>query len=506
MNVVSQVFEVARRLPDHPAVTSDAGTISYSGLMGRVARLAGSLRDMVGCAPGDRVVLCMENCPEFFDVLLACWTAGLCVAPINSKLHPKEIAYIVEKTNAKALFAGEAQADALGSFAKGGSEVVPIGSDRYAQLLNGEPMRPLAVSPADPAWLFFTSGTTGRPKGAVLTHRNLMFMSHAYLADIDFIDESDTNLHAAPLSHGSGLYALPHLFKGSHHVIAGGSFEPARILEQIARHPNVSFFGAPTMLTRLVQSEAIRRADLTNLKTIIYGGGPMYVADLKRALAAFGPRLYQLFGQGESPMTITGLSKRFHGAADHPRYEALLASCGYARTGVEVKIVGEDDREVPFGEPGEVVCRSDAVMQGYLDDPQATAEALRGGWLYTGDVGSMDADGLLTLRDRSKDLIISGGSNIYPREIEEVLLRHPDVVEAAVVGRPHPEWGEEVVAFVVVRPGAAVNQPALDAICLDNIARYKRPRHYRFVEGLPKNNYGKVLKAELRRRLEQASG
>ena len=204
-------------------------------------------------------------------------------------------------------------------------------------------------------------------------------------------------------------------------------------------------------------------------------------------------------------MTITGLNKRLHGAVDHPRYEALLASCGYARTGVEVKVFGEDDRELPPGEPGEVVCRSDAVMQGYLDDPKATAETLRGGWLHTGDVGSMDADGLLTLRDRSKDLIISGGSNIYPREIEEVLLRHPDVVEVAVVGRPHPEWGEEVVAFVVVRPGAAVTQAALDAICLDNIARYKRPRDYRFVGGLPKNNYGKVLKTELRRRLDEGS-
>ena len=255
------------------------------------------------------------------------------------------------------------------------------------------------------------------------------------------------------------------------------------------------------MLTRLVHSDAARRADLANLKTIYYGGGPMYVADLKRALALFGPRLYQLFGQGESPMTITGLSKRLHGATDHPRYEALLASCGYARTGVEVRVVDANGAELPPGEVGEVVTRSDCVMQGYLGDPAATAETLRDGWLHTGDVGSMERDGLLTLRDRSKDMIISGGSNIYPREIEEVLLRHPDVVEASVIGRAHPDWGEEVVAFVVTRAGVSVSTAALDALCLENIARFKRPRAYRFLTALPKNNYGKVLKTELRRQL-----
>jgi long-chain acyl-CoA synthetase len=231
----------------------------------------------------------------------------------------------------------------------------------------------------------------------------------------------------------------------------------------------------------------------------------MYVADLERALQLFGPRLYQLYGQGESPMTITGLTKRMHADTAHPRWRDRLGSSGVPRTGVLVKVVDDRDHELPPGEIGEVVTRSDCVMAGYWENPDATAETLRGGWLHTGDLGSFDEDGLLTLRDRSKDMIISGGSNIYPREIEEVLLRHPDLVEVSVVGRPHPEWGEEVVAFIVTRPPAEIATEALDRLCLDHIARFKRPRHYRFVDALPKNNYGKVLKTELRRLLTEES-
>jgi long-chain acyl-CoA synthetase len=229
------------------------------------------------------------------------------------------------------------------------------------------------------------------------------------------------------------------------------------------------------------------------LKTIVYGGAPMYLADCLRAIELFGPRLYNLYGQGESPMTITGLSQ-----AHHARKEKL-ETCGIARTGVEVRVFDTDDRPLGPGETGEIVTRSDCVMAGYWSNPGATARALRGGWLHTGDVGSMDAEGFLTIRDRSKDMIISGGSNIYPREVEEVLLRHPAVAECSVVGRPHPEWGEAVVAFLVTRRPVEIEE--LDRHCLDNIARFKRPKEYRFVEALPKNNYGKVLKTELRKLL-----
>jgi len=257
------------------------------------------------------------------------------------------------------------------------------------------------------------------------------------------------------------------------------------------------------MVSRLVSAAETAQLDTRNLKTLYYGGGPMYLADLKKALSVFGPKLFQLFGQGESPMTITGLSKAQHADTTHPRYEALLASIGFPRTGVEVRVVDEDNRDLPHGEIGEVLTRSDCIMLGYWGDPDATESALQGGWLHTGDLGALDESGFLTLRDRSKDMIISGGSNIYPREIEEVMLQEPGVVEVSVVGRPHKDWGEEVVAFVVTKPGEDVTPERLDAICLEHIARFKRPKEYRFVESLPKNNYGKVLKTELRKRLQE---
>jgi acyl-CoA synthetase (AMP-forming)/AMP-acid ligase II len=293
---------------------------------------------------------------------------------------------------------------------------------------------------------------------------------------------------------------VPHLLRGGHQVVLP-HFDVDAIIEALRGHTRVSMFAAPTMLTRLVHSPAIAAADPTSLRTIFYGGGPMYVADLERALGIFGPRLYQLYGQGESPMTITGLDQRMHAEEAHPRWRERLGSCGVPRTGVLVKVVDDDDRELLAGEVGEIVTRSDCVMEGYWGNQEATAETLRGGWLHTGDLGSFDDDGFLTLHDRSKDMIISGGSNIYPREIEEVLLRHPDLLEVSVVGRPHREWGEEIVAFVVARPGTEISAEALDRLCLDQIARFKRPRDYRFVDALPKNNYGNVLKTELRQRL-----
>jgi acyl-CoA synthetase (AMP-forming)/AMP-acid ligase II len=383
------------------------------------------------------------------------------------------------------------------------SAVISTATGDYAALVaDGIPMRPIDLAPTDLAWLFYTSGTTGRPKGAALSHRNLLFMSHCYYADIDPLDERDTNLHAGPLSHGAGLYALPHLLRGGHQVVLP-HFEVDAILDALQRHSRISMFAAPTMLTRLARAPAVADADLRNLRTIFYGGGPMYVADLEYALTLFGPRLYQLYGQGESPMTISGLTKRIHADRTHPRWRERLGSCGVPRTGVLVKTVDDADHDVPTGEVGEVITRSDCVMESYWENSAASAEALRGGWLHTGDLGSFDEDGFLTLRDRSKDMIISGGSNIYPREIEEVLLRHPNLVEVSVVGRPHAEWGEEVVAFVVPCPAAQVTPGELDRLCLEHIARFKRPRQYRVVDALPKNNYGKVLKTELRRLLTE---
>jgi len=501
-NLAALLFDVARRLPNRPAVSDDRSSRTYRELAERVARLAGGLR-AEGLAPGDRVLLSLENCGEFLELLFGCWTAGLCAVPANARLHPREVEFIAENSGARLLVATPVLAEALAPLAGAVASLDRVVATRSAEYdgLFGEPLGTDPGQPTDSAWLFYTSGTTGRPKGAVLTHRNLVFMSQCYYADIDKLDERDTHVLAAPVSHGAGLYALPFLLKGAHQIVLP-HFDVEAILDVIARHSRVSMFAAPTMLTRLVHAPEVAAAEIANLRTICYGGGPMYVADLERALDIFGPRLYQLYGQGESPMTITGLAQRLH-ERDHPHWYDRLASCGYARSGVLVRVVDDQDRDLRAGEIGEVITRSDSVMDGYWQNPAANAETLRGGWLHTGDLGSMDADGLLTLRDRSKDMIISGGSNIYPREIEEVLLRHPDLVEASVVGRSHPDWGEEVVAFLVARRGAVVAAAELDRLCLDHIARFKRPRDYRFVEALPKNNYGKVLKTELRRLLQQ---
>ena len=328
-------------------------------------------------------------------------------------------------------------------------------------------------------------------------------MTLSYFADIDTITPYDCTIHAAPMSHGSGLYGLPHVAKAANQVIpVSGGFDLSELAELIAAYQGVTCFFAPTMVTRLVNHPTATSVDPNHLKTLIYGGGPMYVEDLKHALHLFGPKLVQIYGQGEAPMTITALSKPFHADTNHPRYLERLGSAGIARSDVEVRVVDADDRDLPPGEIGEVLVRGDVVMRGYWDNPQASAETLRGGWLHTGDLGAFDADGFLTLKDRSKDMIISGGSNIYPREIEEVLLRHTGVLEVSVVGRPHRDWGEEVVAFVVSRPEATVTAEELDRLCLDTMARYKRPRAYFFIDSLPKNNYGKVLKTTLRQQLE----
>ena len=487
MNLAQLLHASARRLPQAPALARGTRTVaSYAEFSERVARLAGALRRR-GLAHGDRVALAMKNCPEYYEVMFACWHAGLAAVPMNAKLHARELAYIVENSGAKLCFV----TPDLESAVPGG---LSVAGAEFGKLREAAPMPAADAAPDDVAWLFYTSGTTGVPKGAMLTHRNLLFVTQAYYADIDRLGPGDSILHAAPMSHGSGLYGVPHVAAGALNVIPeSGGFEPEEIFRLIAAHTGVSFFAAPTMIVRLMASPAAGGADLRRLKTLSYGGAPMYVADCERAIELFGPRLYQLFGQGESPMTLTGLPQSDHVARRN------LESCGYARTGVELRVFDAEDRELPAGEVGEIVTRSDCVMAGYWENPQATAQTLRGGWLHTGDLGSLDRAGYLTIRDRSKDMIISGGSNIYPREIEEVLLRHPAVVECSVVGRAHPEWGEEVVAFVVRR--ADVSPQELDALCLEHIARFKRPRDYRFVESLPKNNYGKVLKTELRRLL-----
>jgi acyl-CoA synthetase (AMP-forming)/AMP-acid ligase II len=373
--------------------------------------------------------------------------------------------------------------------------VCVIGSPEYEHLFAGPALTPKPTDPEALAWLFYTSGTTGRSKGAMLSQRNLMALTLSHLADVESLDEHCSQIHAAPMSHGSGMYIPAYVARGARQVVpSSAGFEPEEFLSLCHSHTGVGAFLAPTMVQRLRQSLPHPSSAPPGLRSIIYGGGPMYVQELKQSLAAFGQVFVQIYGQGESPMTITWLRREDHTSAD----DAILGSVGIARTGVDVRVVDSQGQDVAAGDIGEIIVRGDVVMSGYWRNPKGTTEALRDGWLFTGDMGSQDDRGYITLRDRSKDVVISGGSNIYPREVEEALLTHPDVSEVSVVGQRDEAWGEIVIAFVVPRAGVTLSTEALDAHCLERIARFKRPKRYVVLEALPKNSYGKVLKRSLR--------
>ncbi len=512
MNLAHLLMRHARLAPERPAILH--GTTpwaSYGTWAARSAALAAHLR-AAGLRPGERVLLFLRNHPRYLEVLCAAWWAGLVVVPVNAKLHPREAEWIAADAQARWAFVS---ADVAPGPLAGVARQIDIESPEMDALLapHAQPWDvPVAErAPEDLAWLFYTSGTTGRPKGVMLTQRNLMTMGLTYFADVDAVAPGDAMAYAAPMSHGAGLYAIPHLMAGARHVVpASGGVDAAELFALGAALGGLSTFAAPTIVRRLVehaeQAGLDHAACARAFKTIVYGGAPMYVADIQRALAVMGPRFVQIYGQGETPMVATALSRAQLADAAHPRWLARLASVGVAQTPVEVRVADADGAALPVGSVGEVLVRGDSVMAGYWGNPEATAAALRGGWLFTGDVGRLDADGFLTLLDRSKDLIISGGSNIYPREVEEVLLTAPGVAEVAVVGAPDPEWGEVVVAFVVPAPGAQTSAEALDQHCLAQMARFKRPKHYRLVDALPKNHYGKVLKTALRAQWPDAAG
>jgi len=492
LNLFALLDQAASRYPDRGAVFEGKRCLcTWRELRDRALRLATSVRQTGG--PGARIVIASENRPEIVELMFAIWAAECVVVPINCQLHPREMAQILGDAGASQVFASPKIAPQLASVAD--FPIETVGAETYSQRLAAEPSTPPFTDPSTLAWLFYTSGTTGRSKGAMLSHRSLMAMTVAHLADIDSPDENCSLVHGAPMSHGSGIYVAPYVLRGARQVVPeSGRFDPTEFLDLCEHHPGSSAFLAPTMVQRLVQTGRDRP---TNLRTIVYGGGPMYVDSLKKAMAAFGPIFAQVYGQGESPMTITGLRRTDHEAGD----DAILGSVGYARSGMDVAVLRDDGTAAVTGEIGEIVCRGDAVMSGYWNNPEATRGTLKDGWLYTGDMGSFDERGYLTLRDRSKDVVISGGSNIYPREVEEVLLEHPGVSEAAVVGAPDAEWGEVVVAFIV----GAVEPALLDAHLLERIARFKRPKRYLFVDALPKNSYGKVLKRELRDALDRGT-
>jgi long-chain acyl-CoA synthetase len=380
--------------------------------------------------------------------------------------------------------------------------LIDVASDRYQQALTSPALGLGSGRDDDLAWLFYTSGTTGRPKGVMLTHANLVNMALHFYADVQSVDDMDAIVHVAPMSHGSGLYGIPYWMHGALQIVPeSGGFDEAELYTLLRYYENVSLFVAPTMVQRLVGYTREHHVRWPALRTFIVGGAPFYVEDIKAAVDCFGPRIAQIYGQGESPMTATALTSRQIAQAVAAGDTDVLGSVGYVQTAMDVLILDADGQPVAAGKPGEVVLRGPTVMRGYWNNAVATAQTVVDGALRTGDVGIMDERGLLHLKDRSKDVIISGGTNIYPREVEEVLLQHGAVEEVSVVGIPDPEWGESVLAFVVCRPEKMVTVTELDQLCIHSIARFKRPKRYVFVDELPKNSTGKVLKRELQKRI-----
>ncbi len=508
MNVAQWLVNSGAQYPQELALArGNEYLLDYQALAQRSAVIAANFQQLYQLKAGDKVALISSNCAEYIELLFAIWHAGLVVVPINAKLHANELHYALENSQSKLCLVSNKLFTDIAGFPQELPElasIIAIGSEQYQRLYVGKTAAIILRSADDPAWIFYTSGTTGKPKGALLSHANLFTMVENYCTDIDAIEVGDCLLHAAPMSHGSGFYALPFVFKGGVNVIpASGQFQPDELSELLQHYRACSFFAAPTMVNRLIdyaeQQQLTELKDFSGLKTLVYGGGPMYQQDLVKAQQVLGNKLVQMYGQGECPMTICALSKYHHQNTQHSDYKKRLASVGVPMASVQVKIVDENGQEQADGQPGEIWVKSPAVMLGYFNNAQASANTLADGWLKTGDIAIKSADGFITLVDRNKDVIISGGSNIYPREVEEILNQHPAVKESSVLGKKDSKWGEIVIAVVVLDKTQEVSAEQLDEFCLKHMTRFKRPKAYFFVEQLPKNNTGKILKTELRK-------
>jgi long-chain acyl-CoA synthetase len=489
----------ARWAADAPAIlVGDEVIHTWAGFLDAVARRAAAFGNGLNVNPGDAVALYGDNCPEYVELLYGIWHAGAVAVPISSRLHPRETSDLLNASKAKACFVtGE-----LGTGLDAPCPVLAMDAKGW------ETHEPCAMAPrtlTDDAWIFFTSGTTGRSKGARLSHGALFAMTTAYYADSDHVGPRDSMIHTAALSHASGLMGIPFVARAAAQVLpASGGFDASEIVDLVNASRRSTFFVPPVLLRRLAVSEHAGRMDVEKLGRILVGAAPVLPDDLRAGVAAFGARVWNGYGQGESPCTITAHQPQDIARAVEQDDEDALASVGTARFSCRVRVTDGAGTELPPVEVGEVVVSGPTVMSGYLDLPDATADTLRGGWLHTGDLGRFDDSARLTLVDRAKDMIISGGYNVYSQEVEQVLVTGPNVEEVAVVGLPDEEWGERVAAFVVAQPGTTIDTAQLDALCLDQIARHKRPKEYHVVDALPRNTVGKVLKRDLRESVARA--
>ncbi len=463
-----------------------------------------------GIVKGDRILVHSKNCEEMFFSMFAAFRLGAVWVPTNFRLMPDEVTYLATASAAKAFlchgdFPEHAKAVSGPAFTWRIGEEGAFGERSVREAIAahaGATIENAAVEHDDPCWFFFTSGTTGRSKAAVLTHGQMAFVITNHLADLTpGTTERDASLVVAPLSHGAGVHQLMQTARGAKTVLLPTEkFDIAEAFRLIETHRVSNLFTVPTILKMMVEHPAVDKFDHSSLRHVIYAGAPMYREDQKTALKKLGKVIVQYFGLGEVTGNITVLPAALHEEEDGPA--ARTGTCGFERTGMQVQIQDDAGRELRAFETGEICVIGPAVFAGYYDNPEANAKAFRDGWFRTGDLGHMDEEGFVYITGRASDMYISGGSNIYPREVEEKILTHPAIGEVAVLGVPDPVWGEVGVAVCVAREGAGVTEAEMAAFLAPKVPRYKMPRRFFFWDALPKSGYGKIPKRLVRDELE----
>ena len=504
MYVTQALHRAVQQTPDQPATVFGERVRTYREQADRVARLAAALRRL-GVRDGERVGVLSLNSDRFAELLLAVpWANGV-LNPVNIRWTPGEIVRSLRESQTDILFVDDAFAAHLPALVDGhpglktvvhlGDGPPPAGMPGHEELIAGsEPVEDARRGGDALAAIYYTGGTTGLSKGVMLSHANLLTSALGMLATEQTALPGGRILLATPMCHLAAFAAwLLQLQVGGSHVIVP-AFEPVAVLEAIARHRVTSAVLVPTMLQMVVDHPALAEHDRSSLRSLLYAASPMSEALLERAMRAFPQAAFtQAYGMTELSPTATMLTGEEHREGRH------LRSVGRAAAHAEVRVVDDHGREVPRGTVGEIVARGANVMLGYWDRPEETAEALRDGWMRTGDAGHMDGDGYVHLVDRLKDMIIVGGSNVYSAEVENALGAHPAVAACAVIGVPDAVWGERVHAVVVTKPGRTAGADELRAHCETLIAGYKAPRSFEFVDALPMAPTGKVLKRELRK-------
>jgi O-succinylbenzoate-CoA ligase len=481
---------------DAAVIVFDGPRLSYGELRDRVTRLAGGFEHL-GVRRGDRVAVVARNGLAFFDVYLACAYLGAAAVPVSTRLAPPEVSYQLNDANPALVIVDAEHRSNLDGATPTGCVVVTTDSDDYRAALAANEPHGLSerAEPEDLALLIYTSGTTGKPKGACLTHRSLTANAVSLTLGQRIVHE-DIFMTMTPLYHAAtGVRVVANLIDGQTHVVLP-EFTVETALDAIERHRVTTFISVPTQLRRILESPTLADRDLSSLRLNCYGAAPTVPTLIRRALATLDCDFYQGYGLSESTSAVAGLLPSDH--RDPEQLDRRLTSCGRPLPGIDVRITRPDDTECDPGEVGEICVRGDNVMAGYWHNDVATAEALQGGWLHTGDLAHRDRDGYLYIAGRAKDMLISGGVNVYPSEIESVLCAHPTVAEAAVLGVSDDDWGEVPVAFVLARAGSTVDVDELRTFCEERLAKLKVPRRYRVMVEFPRTDSGKVRKGELR--------